>query len=118
MAAKEIVATLSDFKLHLLTGDKFSGKYIGKTLREEFKIDSRLHRNKSTFDANQYTAKESGKFWVIERDWFYTTYNIPIEEVEPGLETNENVIKLDIKPNTVQDQARDGNGEYQGKVPF
>jgi hypothetical protein len=118
MAAKEIVATLSDFKLHLLTGDKFSGKYIGKTLREEFKIDSHLHRNKSSFDVNQYTAKESGKFWVIERDWFYTTYNIPIEEVEPGLETNENVIKLDIKPNAVQDQQRDGNGEYQGKVPF
>ena len=117
-AAMKLVGTTTDFRIHLLTGDKFSGKYIGRTLRDEFKIESKMQREKSSFDMNQYTAKESGQFFVIEREWFYKEFNIPVEKPEQVPDQNENVIRLDIKPVTEQNPNRDENGEFQGKVPF
>jgi hypothetical protein len=117
-AAMKLVGTTTDFRIHLLTGDKFSGKYIGRTLRDEFKIESKMQREKSSFDINQYTAKESGQFFVIEREWFYKEFNIPVEKPEQVTDANENVIRLDIKPVTEQNTDRDENGEFKGKMPF
>ena len=116
----KLVGTTTDFRIHLLTGDKFSGKYIGRTLRDEFKIESKMQREKSSFDMNQYTAKESGQFFVIEREWFYKEFNIPIEKAEQETDANENenVIRLDINPFTEQNPNRDENGVYQGEAPF
>ena len=93
------MATLGDIKANLLTNTNYNARYISKTLHEEFKIESRMHRNMETFDVNPYKVRKSGKYFVINRDYIYKEFvgDISDDENESGLDTD-----LDGKPIVAQ----------------
>jgi hypothetical protein len=70
----EIVATVNEISVNLLTNSKYNARYIGKTLRDEFKIEYKSLRAFITFDSSPYKVKHVGKHYRIERDYIYKEF--------------------------------------------
>ena len=115
----QIVATLGDIKANLLANTNYNARYISKTLHEEFKIESRMHRNIETFDINPYKVKKSGKYFVINRDYIYKEFvgEISDDETETGLDTEKYGKPIVAQINKELDKNTDAP-PFATEVPF
>jgi len=111
----ELVATSGQLWENLLLKNvKYSSRYISKTLKDEFGLDSELKYCVSSFEL--YNNSYSQRVFTIKLEEFKEIFGYaPNPNASPG-----NVVDLKgkTKPDQDKDPDRDENGVYIGDVPF
>jgi hypothetical protein len=111
----ELVATSGQLWENLLLKNiKYSSRYISKTLKDEFGLDSELKYCVSSFEL--YNNSYSQRVFTIKLDYFKEIFGYaPNPNASPG-----NVVDLKgkTKPDQDTEPDRDENGVYLGDMPF
>ena len=91
---------------------KYTNRYISKTLKDEFGLDSEMKYCVSSFEL--YNNAYSQRVFTIKLDHFKELYGYaPNPNASPG-----NVVDLKGKTKPDKDPDRDENGVYLGEMPF
>jgi len=111
----EIIATAGEIIRELLNDNpKYSNRYVSKTLRDEFGIESVMKHCQTSFQLMH--GGGSNRVFIIERDKFHSLYGKADKTAENGSDVKANVIKLMNKAGFVEE--RDENGTLKGEMPF
>tara|TARA_S200002703_G_scaffold3018_5_gene4480 strand:+ start:3855 stop:6143 length:2289 start_codon:yes stop_codon:yes gene_type:complete len=111
----EMVATAGEIIRELLKDNpKYSNRYVSKTLRDEFGIESVVEYCTTSFQISHGSA--SHRVFRINKDTFYSLYGKAEKEQDADADLTANVVKMMNKSGFVDD--RDENGELKGEMPF
>jgi len=123
----EIVATAGEIIRELLNENpKYTNRYVSKTLRDEFGIESVVEYCTTSFQISHGSA--SHRVFTIDRDKFYSLYgkaentqdtkadNNADDNADNNADMKSNVVKMMNKAGFEED--RDENGTLKGEMPF
>ena len=111
----DIVATAGEIIRELLNENpKYTNRYVSKTLRDEFGIESVVEYCTTSFQISHGSA--SHRVFTIDRDTFYSLYGKAEKTQDPEADLKANVVKMMNKAGFEED--RDENGTLKGEMPF
>ena len=110
-----MVATAGEIMRELLRDNpKYTNRYVSKTLRDEFGIESVVEYCTTSFQISHGSA--SHRVFTIDRDAFYSLYGKAEKKSDPAADLKANVVKMMNKAGFEED--RDENGTLKGEMPF